>query len=191
MNKVICVYSSSSCLIDQIYIQAAEQLGQQLAINGDTLLFGGGMTGLMGVTARAVHQSNGKVIGIIPKALNLKDIVYENCDELIVTEDLRTRKAIMDTRSDAFIALPGGYGTMEELLEIITLKQLRYHNKPIVILNVNNFYQALLEQFDTILNQQFAKPECQKLYFVTTDIQEALRYIENYQPEAINHKWLT
>ncbi|HOJ78505.1 MAG TPA: TIGR00730 family Rossman fold protein [Bacillota bacterium] len=189
MNKIICVYSSSSCLIDQIYVQAAERLGRQIAANGDSLLFGGGMTGLMGVTARAVHQSNGKVIGIIPKALNVKNIVYENCDELIVTEDMRTRKAIMDARSDAFIALPGGYGTLEELLEMITLKQLRYHNKPIVILNVNNFYQALLEQFDTILNQQFAKPECQKLYFVTTDIHEALRYIEDYQPEVINHKY--
>lgn len=191
MNKVICVYSSSSNAIDPIYFQAAADLGAMIAKKEDTLLFGGGMLGLMGATARAVHQNKGKVIGVIPKALNLKEVVYENCDELIVTEDMRTRKAVMDSRSDAFIALPGGYGTLEEILEIITLKQLGYHAKPIVILNINGFYNHLLAQFETIINFSFAKKDCKKLYYVTEDMKDALDYIDSYQPEVIGKKWLT
>lgn len=191
MNKVICVYSSSSCSIDQVYFKAARSLGKEIAKRGDTLLFGGGDIGLMGEVARAVHDHRGKVIGIIPKALNVKGVVYENCDELIVTEGMRERKAEMDSRSDAFIALPGGYGTLEEILEIITLKQLRYHNKPVVILNVNGFYDNLLAQFDLIINNRFAKKECKMLYFVTDNIHDALEYIDCYEPVEFTIKWLT
>ena len=97
----------------------------------------------------------------------------------------------MDERSDAFIALPGGYGTLEEILEIITLKQLKYHNKPIVILNINHFYDNLLDQFATFICQQFAKPECRELYFVTGDIAAALDYIDAYAPPVFEQRWLT
>ena len=129
MDKVICVYSSSSDSIDEVYFKKASELGSAIATNKDALLFGGGMRGLMGVTAKATHLNGGRVIGVIPEALNQKGVVYETCDELIITKGMRERKAIMDERSDAFIALPGGYGTFEELLEIITLKQLKYHRK--------------------------------------------------------------
>ena len=182
MNKVICVYSSSSCAIDRVYFQAAEELGREIAVRNDALIYGGGMTGLMGSTAKSVHQYGGKVIGVIPKALNVKGIVYETCDELVVTEGLRERKGVMDARSDAFIALPGGYGTLEELLEIITLKQLRYHNKPIVILNVNGFYSRLIEQFEEIIQGNFAKSECKKFYHVASSVKDALDYIDSYEP---------
>lgn len=191
MNKVICVYSSSSCAIDRCYFQVAEELGKAIALRGDTLLFGGGMRGLMGATAKAVQQHQGHVIGVIPKALNVTGVVYESCDELIVTEGMRERKAIMDARSDAFIALPGGFGTLEELLEIITLKQLKYHNKPVVILNVNGFYDRLLMQFDEIIDQKFAKPASKELYQVTSSPKEALEYLDSYQPMVIKEKWLT
>ncbi|WP_378955114.1 TIGR00730 family Rossman fold protein [Pelosinus sp. sgz500959] len=191
MNKVICVYSSSSWAIDPVYFDAASDLGRQIAEKEDLFLFGGGLTGLMGACARAVHQHHGQVIGIIPEALNIKGIVYDRCDELVVTKCMRERKAIMDERSDAFIALPGGYGTLEEILEIITLKQLRYHNKPIVILNINHFYDKLLEQFETFISQQFAKPECNELYFVTEDISSALDYIDSYEPPVFEKRWLT
>lgn len=191
MNKVICVYSSSSCTIDKIYFDAAAELGREIALRGDIFLFGGGLIGLMGASAKAVHQHGGKVIGVIPEALNVKGVVYENCDELIETPGMRERKAIMDSRSDAFIAMPGGYGTLEEILEIITLKQLKYHNKPIAILNINGFYHKLLEQFELVIEQQFAKPECRKLYFVTDSIPEALEYIDTYQPVVFREKWLT
>lgn len=191
MNKVICVYASSSCNIDRVYFQAAEELGKAIALRGDTLLFGGGLIGLMGATAKAVHQHYGQVIGVIPKALNLKGVVYETCDELIVTEGMRERKAVMDARSDAFIALPGGFGTLEEVLEIITLKQLKYHNKPIVIMNVNGFYDRLLKQFEVIIDQKFAKPASKGLYHLANNPNEALEYIDSYQPMVIKEKWLT
>lgn len=191
MNKVICVYSSSSCKISQLYFETAEKLGKEIALRGDTLLYGGGLIGLMGATAKAVHQNHGKVIGVIPKALNVKGVVYETCDELIVTEGMRERKAIMDARSDAFIALPGGFGTLEEVLEIITLKQLKYHNKAVVIINTTGFYDRLLAQFEEIIDQKFAKPESRSLYYVTNDPNEALKYIDSYQPMNIEEKWLT
>jgi uncharacterized protein (TIGR00730 family) len=191
MNKVICVYSSSSNTIGQEYFDAASRLGHEVAERGDSFLFGGGLTGLMGSCARAVHQKNGQVIGIIPEALNEKGIVYEHCDELVVTKGMRERKAVMDERSDAFIALPGGYGTIEEIMEIITLKQLRYHEKPIVILNINGYYDNLLRQFETVISQQFAKPECGELYYVTDDVTAALEYIDTYTPCVYEERWLT
>lgn len=191
MDKVICVYSSSSCSIDEVYFEAAEALGREIAIRGDTFLFGGGLNGLMGKAAIAVHKHQGKVIGIIPRALNVKGVVYEGCDELIVTEDMRERKARMDFGSDAFVVLPGGYGTLEEMLEIITLKQLRYHNKPIVILNINGFFDNLLAQFEKTINDNFAREECRKLYFITDDVHEALRFIDTYKPVDFSEKWLT
>jgi len=191
MDKIICVYSSSSCAIEKVYFDAAEELGKEIGRRGDILLFGGGMTGLMGASAKAVHSSGGRVIGIIPEALNVKGVVYESCDELIVTEGMRERKARMDNRSNGFIALPGGYGTLEELLEIITLKQLRYHNKPIVILNINGFYDKLMEQFQLIIDGKFAKEECSELYYVTQSVVDAMDYIYRYVPHKFCDKWMT
>ncbi len=191
MNKTICVYSSSSNTVDKVYFDAAFELGKEIALRGDYFLFGGGMTGLMGATAQGVHKNKGRVIGIIPKALNVKGIVYENCDELIETKGMRERKGLMDSKSDAFIALPGGYGTFEELLEIITLKQLRYHDKPIVILNINSYYEKLQELFEVCINQNFAKEDCRNLYYVTNNIREGLEYIDQYIPTVFSDKWLT
>lgn len=191
MNKVICVYSSSSSTLDKVYYEAASKLGEEIATRGDILLYGAGMIGLMGESAKAVHRNNGKVIGIIPKALNVEGVVYNTCDELIVTEGMRERKALMDSRSDAFIALPGGFGTLEELLEIITLKQLRYHDKPIVILNINGFYDKLFLQFEQIIDEHFAKSESKKLYYITDSVSDALSYIDNYTPYSFGTKWLT
>lgn len=191
MKKVICVYSSSSNTVDAPYFDAAAALGKEIAARGHVFLFGGGVTGLMGACARAVHQNGGKVVGVIPKALNEKGIVYEDCDELVVTDDMRQRKARMDERSDAFIALPGGFGTIEEIMEIITLKQLRYHSKPIVLLNIGGYYGALLRQFEVIVRQSFAKPGCFDLYHVTESVTEALDYIGGYRPEGFDERWLT
>lgn len=190
MSKVICVYSASSCRIDPVYFKTASELGQEIALRGNVLLYGGGVNGLMGAVAQSVHQYQGRVIGIIPEALNLDGVVYNRCDELVVTRDLRERKALMDARSDAFIALPGGFGTLEEVLEIISLKQLRYHNKPIVIINCNGFFDKLLEQFDKIITERFAKNESSLLYFITDSVTKALEYIDTYQPPKISAKWL-
>ena len=182
MDKVICVYSSSSDFIDKSYFDLASELGRAIAVNRDILLYGAGMTGLMGATAKAVHAKGGKVIGVIPERLNQKGIVYEKCDELIVTRDMSERKSFMESNSHAFIALPGGFGTLDELLETITLKQLKYHNKPIVLLNTNNFYDPILNQFDCIIDQCFAHQESNMLYRVLSDVNEALDYIDTYKP---------
>jgi|BioPla2DNA2_1021312.scaffolds.fasta_scaffold26913_3 uncharacterized protein (TIGR00730 family) len=189
LEKYICVYSSSSTVIDKVYFEVARKLGVEMARKKYGLIFGGGMVGLMGETAKGIHQESGKVIGVIPEVLNKPGIVYSLCDELVVTETLRERKAIMDERSAGFIALPGGFGTLEELLEIITLKQLQYHNKPIVILNIQGFYDGLIEVFEKIIELKFAKNDCRQLYFVTEDVGEALDYIENYVPQECSSKW--
>ena len=149
------------------------------------------MRGLMGATATAVHRLKGKVIGIITEALNKKGVVYETCDELVITKDMRERKSIMDARSDAFIALPGGFGTLEELLEIITLKQLKYHNKAIVIMNADGFYDPLLHLFDSIIDKRFAKQESTLLYHISPDVDDCLDFIDSYQPIEFKDKWLT
>lgn len=177
MSKTICVYSASSSEIPAKYFEAAGELGKAIALRGDRMLFGGGMNGLMGAAAQSVHQHGGKVIGVIPDALNLKGIVYENCDELVVTTGLRERKAVMDERSDAFVALPGGYGTLEEILEIITLKQLGYHQKPIVILNIGDYYRDLVAQFERSIEERFAVSGNRGLYFVTQSIASGMHYI--------------
>ncbi len=191
MDKVICVYCSSSNFIDKAYFEMAEQLGEAISSNNDIMLFGGGIRGLMGATAKAVHRLGGRVIGIIPEALNQKGVVYETCDELVVTKDMRERKSIMDARSDAFIALPGGFGTLEELLEIITLKQLKYHNRPIVIMNINGFFDPILGQFGKIIDQRFAKQEASQLYHISSAVTDALDYIDTYKPTEFKDKWLT
>ena len=124
MIRSVCVYSSSSDAVAPQFVEAAEALGAALAKRQMTLVFGGGRVGLMGVVARAVHQHGGQVIGVIPDFMRSREIAYEEADELIFTKTMRERKAIMEDRSDAFMTLPGGFGTLEEILEIITLKQL-------------------------------------------------------------------
>ncbi len=191
MNKVICVFSSSSNTIDRVYFDAASRLGSEIARRGDYFLYGGGLTGLMGECARSVHQHGGRVIGVIPEALNETGIVYESCDELVVTADMRTRKAVMDKRSDAFIALPGGFGTIEEVMEIITLKQLRYHAKPIVILNIDGYFNPLLAQLEMTVRKNFAREACLELFFVTEDVSAALDHIDAYVPDESGERWMT
>lgn len=191
MGKNICVYCSSSCVVDREYFHIATELGRRIGRRGDTLVYGGGVVGLMGAVARGVHDAGGRVVGVIPEALNRAGIVYPGADELIVTRDMRERKAIMDKRSDAFIALPGGFGTLEEILEIITLKQLGYHNKPIVIMNVGGFYDCLIAQFDLSIEKRFAKEYCRQLYMIAEDVEETLLYIDSYEPLRFEEKWMT
>lgn len=189
MSKTICVYSSSSDAVGDHFFQAARQLGAIMGERGDTLVYGGACIGLMGEMARAVHQSGGKVVGIIPKYLAHYDITYDNADELILTEDMRERKAMMEERSDAFISLPGGFGTLEETMEILTLKQVQQHNKPIVIINTGNFYDHLIHLFELIYKESFAKSEQRHLYSVVPHAGDAMDYIDNYQPLPFKKKW--
>jgi hypothetical protein len=189
MSKTICVYCSSSEALDPSYYQAANELGALMARQNYKLIYGGGRIGLMGALARAVHQHGGRIIGVIPKSLKEKELAYEACDELIVTRDLRDRKAIMETRADAFVALPGGFGTLEEVLEILTLKQLQFHLKPIILVNTNAFYDHLIRLCEHIYRERFAKPDSRLLYHVAADAANVFSHLENYQPPQLQSKW--
>jgi len=165
----ICVYCASSDEIEQRYRDVAVRLGERIGRRGDTLVYGGGRVGLMGRIAQAVHAHGGGVVGVIPESLSHVEIAYREADELIVTDTMRERKQIMDDRSDAFVVLPGGFGTLEELAEMLVLKILGYHDRPIVIVNCFGFYDGLLTLFDEFIEHRFAKPKHRDLYDVADD----------------------
>lgn len=168
--KNICVYCSSSNLVENSYFEIATSLGEKIAKRGKALVFGGSNVGLMKAVANATRENGGEIISIIPEIF--KDRVYKDSDEIHITKDLRDRKALMDKKSDAFVTLPGGFGTLDELIENLTLKQLGFHEKPIFILNVNNFFDKLLLQFETAYNQEFTSRDCSKLYKVVSNVEE-------------------
>lgn len=180
--KAVCIYGASSDAIPAKYFEAADRLGALMAENDYTLVFGGGAIGLMGAVARSIHRCGGSVVGVIPEFMMDWGVAYELSDELVVTADMRERKATMELMADAFIALPGGFGTLEEMLEIITLKQLGRMNKPIVFVNVGGFYDCLNATFERMYEQSFAKPEYRELYYLASDPADAIRYLESYQP---------
>lgn len=177
MSKKICVYCSSSDTIDQKYFVVAEKLGEALAKQGATLVYGGGNVGLMGKIALSVQACGGKVIGIIPKRLVEREVAYRSCDELIITKTMRERKALMDEKSDAFITLPGGFGTLDEVMEAITIRQLGFHQKPIVFLNTDGFYNHLLTFFEQLYIQGFAGRQMTKHYQVALSVEEAVQFV--------------
>lgn len=189
MNRNICVYCSSSNAVDEKYFIVARKLGETIAKNGDHLIYGGANLGLMGEIAKTVKANGGKVLGVLPRSLHERKLAFHEADELIITETMRERKEIMDQRADAFIALPGGFGTLEELIEIITLKQLNYHKKPVIILNVDGFYQKLYELFEVYFANKFANPDYENLYTFQTDVNGTFNYIDNYVVPPISNKW--
>lgn len=187
--KALAVYCSSSDVIHQDYFVAAIKLGKAMAENDYQLVYGGGMVGLMGAVARSVKDNGGKTLGVVPKALNIDKVVNDIDDELIVTVGMRERKAIMDEKACAFVGLPGGFGTFEEMFEVLTLKQLGYHNKAIVFLNIRGYYNHLLDMFEHIYAEGFAKEQYRVLYHVSESVEDALKYLKNYQPHKLPDKW--
>ena len=184
--KNVCVYSSSSNILPKIYYQAARELGILMAQAGYDVVYGGGAVGTMYENAKAVKELGGKVIGIIPEKLQALGVGNPDCDELHITKCMRSRKDMLDQISDAAIAIAGGFGTLEELSEMIVQKQLGYNNKAIVILNTNGFYDNLLKFFDDILIQNFAIPECAQFYYIAKTPKEAIEYLKNYKPSEID-----
>ncbi len=154
--KNVCVFSSSSNLIDEKYKMLAREFGKQLALKGYSLVYGGGKVGLMGEMGNAVKQYGGRKIGVIPNRLLTVEVAAKDDDEQFVTQTMHQRKEKLVELSDVFVAFPGGFGTLDELLEVITLKQLNYHQKPIYILNYDHFFDGLIQQFQRIYNEQFA-----------------------------------
>ena len=187
----ICVYCSSSDSIDNKYFEIAQKTGELIGQNGYDFVFGGGVVGLMGEVAKNAKLNGSKVIGVIPEKLHQNKICYEGCDELIVTKNMRDRKQTMDELSDAFITLPGGFGTLEELSEMITGKQLSFHQKPLIILDVDGFYAPLMDFFATMIKEKFANTNCQDLYYLTSSPEDAIKYIKEYVPQDAPSKWAT
>jgi uncharacterized protein (TIGR00730 family) len=184
MIRNVCVFASSSAKLDKPYYDCATALGRGIAQRGWGLVFGAGTEGLMGALARGVAEHGGVITGVIPDLMNVPGVVYEGCTQLIATRTMRERKAIMEERGDAFIALPGGFGTLEEILEVITLRQLGYHQKPVAIVNTLGFYDLLAAQFERIAAQRFAERETLSVFGVLDTPEAALDYIENGSPEG-------
>lgn len=187
--KSLCVYASSSDLLSPEYQAAAHELGLAIGRRNLTLIYGAGQVGLMGYVARAVHEGGGKVVGVIPELLHARELAYMEADELIVTTGMRERKAIMENRGDAFVALPGGFGTMEEILEILTLRQLHYHHKPVVFYNVLGFYEPLLQCFERLFMEHFVHVQHRELYHRADTVEEVFAYLDAYQPVMPEDKW--
>lgn len=181
--KNICVYSSSSNSLDDKYYEDAKQFGILMGQEGFHLVYGGSTLGTMGINAKAVKENGGKVFAVIPEKLHKLCIQYDEADELYVTQGMRERKEKMDQLSDAVVALAGGFGTLEELSEMIVQKQLGYNEKAIVLLNTNGFYNNLLKFFDEIITQKFAAKDARELCYVAQTPQEAIEYLKTYQPK--------
>ena len=177
----ICVFGAASKTIDEKYLNAVENMGEYLAKRGHNLIFGSGCTGCMGAAARGFKKGGGKINGVIPRFFknDLSDFVNWNCDEMTYTETMRERKAIMENLADAFVITPGGVGTYEEFFEILTLKQLGRHRKPIAFFNVDGYYDKLEELLEYSIEKNFVKPECRVLYKLFTDVDEMVSYLEN------------
>ena len=183
MIKNVCVFASSCNYLEEIYYKEASELGKLLVQNSFDMIYGGSSLGLMWACAEQIKLNGGKIIGVMPEKLYNLGVHTDQCVELIVTNGIRDRKAKMDELSDAVIALPGGFGTLEELTEMIVQKQLGYNNKPIVLLNTNGFYNQLEEFFENIIMQNFAHKKSKDLYFIAQNPESAVSYIKNYIPK--------
>lgn len=177
----ICVYGAASNEIDKSYIEAGESLGKEMGARGHSLVFGGGATGLMGAVARGIEKENGEIIGVSPSFFNVDGILFDRCSEMIFTDTMRERKQIMEEKSDAFIITVGGIGTFEEFFEILTLRSLDRHKKPIAILNTNGYYDHLIQFLENGVKENFLKAENLELFFVSDSHTEVLDYIESYK----------
>jgi len=187
ISKNICIFASSSDHIDRCFFKAAYELGIEIGNNGYNIVYGGSTLGLMGEITSAASSRGSDITGIMPERLYNMGISSGDCTKFILTKGMRERKEKMDKLSFALIALPGGFGTLEELSEMIVQKQLGYSNKPIVIYNINGYYDKLISFFDSIIDKNFASKVSNKLFFVTSDPKEAINYIKNYSFEEINY----
>lgn len=185
----ICVFSSSSNGIAHYYLQEAKDLAKLIAAKKWTLINGGANVGLMETISATASENGAKTIGVIPKKMQENNLVSDKSHEVIISEDMQERKAKMRELSDAFIALPGGFGTLEEILEVITLKQLHYLEGAIVFINTNGFYDDLFRQFEKSFDENFAKENYRKLYFIANNSEEAVQYISDYSPTDLGTKW--
>jgi uncharacterized protein (TIGR00730 family) len=190
--KRICVFCGSSAGSSAVYSDAARSMGEEIARRGLELVYGGGQVGLMGVLADAALGAGGRVIGVIPESLALKEVAHTGLTEQRVVTSMHERKATMAELADAFIALPGGFGTFEEFCEIVTWAQLGTHCKPCGLLNVDAFYDPLLSLFDHAVAHGFIRPEHRRIVMVATTVDGMLDSMERWDPTTMGSatKWM-
>lgn len=184
--KTVCVFGSSSEKIDREFLDSAESLGRALAKRGDSVIFGAGRYGVMGAVARGVTAENGKLIGVSPKFFIDMNVLVDNAYKLVLTETMRERKAYMEDNSDAFIICAGGIGTFEEFFEVLTLKQLGRHPKPIIIYNVKGYYNELIDMMNASIKKGFMTENVNKLYSVAETEREVFEQLDNYREFSYN-----
>jgi len=187
--KRICVFCGSSSGSRPEYGAAAEELGAELVRRTIGLVYGGGKVGLMGVLADAVLKAGGEAVGVIPEHIMSREIGHKGLTKLHVVHSMHERKALMADLSDAFVAMPGGFGTLEEFCEVVTWTQLGLHAKPCGILNVRRYYSPLLAMFDHAVEERFLKPENRALVLARESPSELLRALDDWRPLPVK-KWL-
>ena len=188
----LCVYCGSSSRVDQRYRDAATTLGTALGNRDITLVYGGGRVGLMGLCADACLDAGGKVVGIIPEHIQNLEVEHTGLTELHIVDSMHTRKQMMAERSDGFVVLPGGLGTLDETFEIVTWRQLTLHDKPIVIVNTAGYWTPLLDLIDHLIEQGFCRPEHRGLYRVVDTIDEVFEALSRAPEPTVppQTKWL-
>lgn len=184
----VCIYGASSAKTDEKYILAVEDLGETLAKAGHGLVYGAGANGLMGAAARGFTKGGGHIIGVVPHFFNIDGILYDKCDDMIRTETMRERKQIMEDHADAFVIVPGGVGTFDEFFEILTLKQLGRHQKPIIIYNLFGYYDKMLEFLKVSVAENFVSDVSLGLFEVISDERELLSYLNDYKASDLTIK---
>ena len=170
----LCIYGAASNNIDKSFIEAGEALGRALAQNGHGIVFGGGANGMMGAVARGAFSAGGEIIGVAPTFFNVDGILFDGCTEFIYTETMRQRKQIMEEKSDAFIATAGGIVTFDEFFEINSIPQLKTHNKKIIILNTNGYYNPLVTMLESAVEQRFVSERNLDLLYVCDTVDEVI-----------------
>lgn len=186
LNNIV-VFCGSSLGFNEVYKNVAVDLGSYFAKNNITLVYGGGKIGMMGAIATEVITKNGAVIGVIPDLLKKEEVVHANISKIIVTKTMSERKVIMSKMIDGYITLPGGFGTLDELFEALTLQQLHIEQKPVGVLNVNGFFDATIQQLDVMVKEGFLKPENRALLLVDDTIDGLMEKMKNYTAPEKTH----
>jgi uncharacterized protein (TIGR00730 family) len=189
--KSICVYCGSAKLASREYFVAAKGMGETLARRGQTLIYGGGKTGLMGALADSALESGGEVVGVITEGMNTSELAHTLLTRLEVTATIHQRKARMYELAEGYIALPGGYGTLDELFETLTWAQIGEHSKPVGLLNVNRYYDDLLKMLDRAVEEKFLFPEHRKALLCDSEAEGLLEMMEGYRtPTEAVKRWM-
>ena len=189
MSGFICVYCSSSDRLERKYYDEAARLGRQLVAHGWGLVYGGGNRGAMGVVGRTVKEAGGRVVGIIPEFMKTRELALTDADELITVASMHERKHLMEQRADAFVALPGGIGTLEELLEVMTLRYLNLMHKPVILVNQDGFYDDLLRFFERMTREQFKSSGLHDLFTAVPAADDIWRHLADPKPFTADELW--